>query len=154
MNGSPNSCATHQVSNARVRNSRYQSICVDGSGPMIVVPHTMLSPSVPHTMLSPSVPQTMLSPSLIVPQTLLSPSAVPQTMLSPSLVPQTMRSPHSLDPQDVPHTMLSPSAPCVFGAPHRTPRRHALAFGSIKPPDISWLPQMMCLLQIGSTGTR
>ena len=129
--------------------------------PSPAVPHTMLSQSappqsVPQTMLSPSsdVPHTMLSPSPLVPQTMLSPSAVPQTMLSPSLVPHTMLSPQSAEPHDVPQTMLSPVSPAVFGPPHRTPSFQALAFGSMKPPDISWLPQMKCLLQIGSTGTR
>ena len=107
-------------------------------------------------MLSPSVdvPQTMLSPSVDVPHTMLSPSAVPQTMLSPSLVPQTMVSPQSAEPHDVPHTMLSPVSPLIFGTPQRTPSFQAFAFGSMKPPDSSWLPQMKCLLQIGSTGTR
>ena len=86
---------------------------------------------------------------------MLSPSSVPQTMLSPSsAVPHTMLSPQSSEPHDVPQTMLSPSSPAVFGVPQRTPRFHAFAFGSIRPPDISWLPQMKCLLQIGSTGTR
>src|SRR5471030_2375707 len=96
----------------------------------------------------------MSAPPPSVPHSMLSPSSVPHTMLSPSsAVPQTMLSPHSSVPHDVPQTMLSPSSPAVFGAPQRTPSFHAFAFGSMMPPDISWLPQMMCLLQIGSTGT-
>src|SRR5260221_6074136 len=91
-------------------------------------------------LLPPAVPQPMLLLSLAVPHTMLSPSdAVPQTMLSPS--------------DAVPQTMLSPSASCVFAQPHSTPRRHALAVGSITPPLTMWLPHRMCLAHVVGIGT-
>ena len=131
------------------------------------VPQTMLSPSaaVPQTMVpSAVVPQTMLSSAIAVPHTMLSPSAavphtmlstaskVPQTMLSPSAaVPQTMVS--QVSPHAVPQTMLSPSAALVFAPPHSTPRRQALAAGSMRPPVSMWVPQSRCLLQVDGIGT-